>query len=600
VTPDDYLSRGDLKKITYTGVPEIDALLGAERWALSTSGTMVMTYSFIREGSRFDSTSEEAERAIALPVWVQDLVRSGLRHVEQVIDVRFVEVQESSSQVGILRFSGLEGSSAEMAAFAYMPSIGPWGGDVFFYEDQLVQGNRDYLKATVLHEIGHALGLKHPFEAESYNPVVMPTDKDQITLTLMSYTDVAGKEGVYLTNYPETLMPLDILALQLLYGPSRTSLGDSTYDLSLPDFQGFYALFDAGGTDTLDASRVQSPVALSLEEAAWSDVGARVRLSDGTFYSDTFILVESQIERVIGSAFDDRLKGGALNNLMDGGPGFDTVSWDAPLSRFALDFTDGRWWVQDRMGSLGLDEVVNAERLSFSDKSLTIESRAHVSFAALPDALYQFFIVAFDAAPGVTYMEQLADAYGYGMSVAEIVNVFITKPQFTDVYPLSLSSLQLAERLVQNVVQDSASVSVRQEAVRDLQDAFAFGLSRGEVIYTVFGNLAKMPLADPKWGATAQLFSNQVAVAKVYTEVMDQSTTLIDTLRAALSAVDAGDRVMNEAQAIALVIEGLVGASTTPLGQATRHSLDSPQALLALQEREWTSPQFWLDPVPFA
>ena len=46
-----------------------------------------------------------------------------------------------------------------------------------------------------------------------------------------------------------------------------------------------------------------------------------------------------------------------------------------------------------------------------------------------PDQLYQFFAVAFNAAPGVTYMSQLLDAANSGLTVKQIVNIFTTKSQ---------------------------------------------------------------------------------------------------------------------------------------------------------------------------
>ncbi len=52
------------------------------------------------------------------------------------------------------------------------------------------------------------------------------------------------------------------------------------------------------------------------------------------------------------------------------------------------------------------------------------------------DDLYRFFAVAFGAAPGVTYMGQLIEAAEWGLSIKEIVNIFTTKPQFTDTYPV--------------------------------------------------------------------------------------------------------------------------------------------------------------------
>jgi hypothetical protein len=51
--------------------------------------------------------------------------------------------------------------------------------------------------------------------------------------------------------------------------------------------------------------------------------------------------------------------------------------------------------------------------------------------ATVKTQLYQFFAIAFDAAPGVTYLSQLADADAAGMTVPQIVEVFTNKQQFT-------------------------------------------------------------------------------------------------------------------------------------------------------------------------
>ena len=59
----------------------------------------------------------------------------------------------------------------------------------------------------------------------------------------------------------------------------------------------------------------------------------------------------------------------------------------------------------------------------------------------------------------------------------------------------------------------------------------------GDVIYQVFGNLATKSLLDPDWGQTAQQFLNQTAVARYFTEVMNQNTTDLPTLRAVVGDV---------------------------------------------------------------
>ena len=108
------------------------------------------------------------------------------------------------------------------------------------------------------------------------------------------------------------------------------------------------------------------------------------------------------------------------------------------------------------------------------------------------------------------------------------------------------------------VVGSSATLLSREEAIQDITVALNNGLGRGDMIYTVFSNLAALR-GDAKWGGTAQLFSNQVAVARYYTEVMNQSTIDLATLTAAISAVSAASDASSDAAIVSLVGMGLLG-----------------------------------------
>ena len=152
------------------------------------------------------------------------------------------------------------------------------------------------------------------------------------------------------------------------------------------------------------------------------------------------------------------------------------------------------------------------------------------------DSLYHFSVVAFSAAPGATFMGQMADAYNAGFTVKQIVEIFATKTQFTSTYADSMSNVDFATLLVANVVKDSASVATKAQAVNDIVSALTVW-SRGDTIYQIFGNLANMPLTDPAWGNTALQFNNQTAVAKHFTEVMHNTTTDMPTLKAVVGSV---------------------------------------------------------------
>ncbi|NDE54028.1 MAG: hypothetical protein EB069_05460 [Actinobacteria bacterium] len=146
---------------------------------------------------------------------------------------------------------------------------------------------------------------------------------------------------------------------------------------------------------------------------------------------------------LFGGTGQDTIRQAAGNDYVDGGEGWDI--YDASFIKpqdVTLRWNDGSWSMQVAYfvdNWWGNDTLVNVEALSLDGKAVRIESKPHSSYADLPDTLYQFFVVGFGAAPGVTYMDQMAEAYRYWLpeykesTVKQIVDVFTTKTQFTSV-----------------------------------------------------------------------------------------------------------------------------------------------------------------------
>ena len=136
--------------------------------------------------------------------------------------------------------------------------------------DQVQPGTWHF--ATFLHEICHSLGLKHSFEdlngGTTTSSEIFAPQFDQYRYTLMSYTPIidqktyADYEGILLNQkygtgsyYPDTIMLYDIMSLQEMYGKSSNQTGNNTYSFekAKPPFK---AIYDTGGTDTLDLSKL--------------------------------------------------------------------------------------------------------------------------------------------------------------------------------------------------------------------------------------------------------------------------------------------------------------------------------------------------------
>ncbi|NBQ47761.1 MAG: hypothetical protein EBU33_04810 [Sphingobacteriia bacterium] len=254
-----------------------------------------------------------------------------------------------------------------------------------------------------------------------------------------------------------------------------------------------------------------------------------------------------------------------------GNAGFDSVKYFGDSNQYELQFNSGQWNISNISNSKstefvslndGLDILESIEKIQFLDRSIMIESKSHDSYSDIPTELYQFFITAFNAAPGVTYMDQLAEAYRYGLSVKKIVDIFTTKTQFTDVYSPKLSHTDMATQLVNNIVKNSATSTAKTEAIADIKCALDIGWTVGDVIYTVFGNLAHKSPTDPTWGNTGKQFSNEIAVAKYYTETLNQSTTDLETLRDVIQPVTQTTNVSSDAVVAQLIGVALMTGGT--------------------------------------
>jgi hypothetical protein len=119
----------------------------------------------------------------------------------------------------------------------------------------------------------------------------------------------------------------------------------------------------------------------------------------------------------------------------------------------------------------------------------------------------------------------------------------------------------LAINLVNNIVKDGATAAVKQSAVNDITLAMEYGLSVGDIIYNVFGNLAKFPFTDPTWGRTAKQFVNEIAVAKLYTDTLSQSTTNLGILKSVLTTVTADTDVSSNTAMANLIGMALIDSA---------------------------------------
>ena len=239
-----------------SGNNSIDALLKGKYWN-DTGRAASLTYSIDSAGSNRLDWNE------------RKMVREALTRWSQVANIIFREV----SKGGNLRFAGEDGTggvaSYKEARTWWKPRS--WGSDKLDHVDIKLgrasatgRGNR-FLEVA-LHEIGHAMGLKHPGnyngETKLGQSPFLSYSQDNNTNTVMSYNDVG--------SYAATPMAYDIRAVQYLYGAKTFNSGNTHYKFDTVHgyTNGYYgyqgskskrmklSLWDSGGSDTLDFSKL--------------------------------------------------------------------------------------------------------------------------------------------------------------------------------------------------------------------------------------------------------------------------------------------------------------------------------------------------------
>jgi serralysin len=344
-----------------SGDPRIDGILNEHGWA-----DVTITYSFPLSNAEYGIyAADEDEGHFAATAAMQQVA-------SRALDADLASAAQTGFTVEGFTLADIALTTADQAhirisqttedpynyqtAWGFYPSAAKTGGDVWLTNVRFDFSNPqpgNYAQLTLMHEIGHALGLEHGHEVGTFG--LLPQAYDALEYTIMTYRSFVGTSSLNYSNetwgYAQSWMMQDIAALQHLYGADfTTNAGNTVYSWSpssgatMVDAQVaispgsnriFATIWDGGGIDTYDLSAYVDDLDVDLAPGGHSRFSATQTASlasgvtaSGNIYNALLHQgdLRSLIENAIGGAGNDTLRGNQANNTLTGGDGGDTLS----------------------------------------------------------------------------------------------------------------------------------------------------------------------------------------------------------------------------------------------------------------------------------
>lgn len=381
----------------------IDAVLQADNfgrssWYASTSvAPFEITYQF-ETAMAGDWPWSNVAAPVAYAEAYKEAVRVALEKYEAVLNVHFVETTDAADPtLSFYRSPDLYTDSFLLGGGRgrWRYSGSEWDGHVVFQDAYDLSAQSEF--DLILHEIGHALGLKHPGNYDiggggTVGPY-LPTNEDHDKYTVMSYN---GNPDTAAESYD--LMLYDIAALQKWWGVNATTHADNTVHWAL-DSTALKVVYDAGGVDwlryegtgkaridlrggafsSLDGLDVAAVAYGTVIENAASGAGR-----DWLIGTSGHNILKGGGDHLRGGNGADILKGGMGADWLVAGKGADKLIGGAGLDHFVFNgsLKEGRNIIKDFNNDL---DVIRIKGSEFAELEITSAGKGGVNTKILLD-----------------------------------------------------------------------------------------------------------------------------------------------------------------------------------------------------------------------